>query len=89
MSVIDVLRDKGYEVTERPITITEIKEAFANGTLEADQEYRSIRRRSLVTELRLRASIRSIHSCHEQMPSPVEQQTLFELLLRMSTVLQW
>lgn len=34
MSVIDVLRDKGYEVTERPITITEIKEAFANGTLE-------------------------------------------------------
>jgi branched-chain amino acid aminotransferase len=34
MSVIDVLRDKGYEVTERPITITEIKEASANGTLE-------------------------------------------------------
>lgn len=34
MSVIDVLRDKGYEVTERPITITEIKEAFTNGTLE-------------------------------------------------------
>ncbi len=34
MSVIDVLRDKGYQVTERPITITEIKEAFANGTLE-------------------------------------------------------
>jgi branched-chain amino acid aminotransferase len=34
MSVITVLRDKGYEVTERPITITEIKEAFANGTLE-------------------------------------------------------
>jgi branched-chain amino acid aminotransferase len=34
MSVIDVLRDNGYEVTERPITITEIKEAFANKTLE-------------------------------------------------------
>jgi branched-chain amino acid aminotransferase len=34
MSVIDVLRDKGFEVIERPITITEIKEAFANGTLE-------------------------------------------------------
>jgi branched-chain amino acid aminotransferase len=34
LSVIDVLRDKGYEVTERPITITEIKEAHANGTLE-------------------------------------------------------
>jgi branched-chain amino acid aminotransferase len=34
LSVIDVLLDKGYEVTERPITITEIKEAHANGTLE-------------------------------------------------------
>jgi branched-chain amino acid aminotransferase len=34
MSVIEVLRHKGYEVTERPITITEIKDAFANGTLE-------------------------------------------------------
>ena len=34
MSVIDVLRDNGYEVTERPITITEIKEAHTNGTLE-------------------------------------------------------
>ncbi len=34
MSVIDVLRDKGYEVTERPITITEIKEAYSDGTLE-------------------------------------------------------
>ena len=34
MSVIDVLRDKGYEVSERPITITEIKESHANGTLE-------------------------------------------------------
>jgi branched-chain amino acid aminotransferase len=34
MSVIAILRDKGYEVTERPITITEIKEAHANGTLE-------------------------------------------------------
>jgi branched-chain amino acid aminotransferase len=34
MSVIDVLRDKGYEVTERPIKISEIKEAHANGTLE-------------------------------------------------------
>ncbi len=34
MSVIDVLRDEGFEVTERPITITEIKEAHANGSLE-------------------------------------------------------
>ena len=34
MSVIAILRDKGYEVTERPIAITEIKDAFANGTLE-------------------------------------------------------
>jgi len=34
MSVIDLLRDKGFEVTERPITINEIKEASENGTLE-------------------------------------------------------
>ncbi|MGL2966496.1 branched-chain amino acid aminotransferase [Flavobacterium sp. XGLA_31] len=34
MSVIDVLRDKGFEVTERPITISEIMEADKNGTLE-------------------------------------------------------
>ncbi|WP_235921996.1 branched-chain amino acid aminotransferase [Flavobacterium phycosphaerae] len=34
MSVIDVLRDKGFEVTERPITISEIIEADKNGTLE-------------------------------------------------------
>jgi branched-chain amino acid aminotransferase len=34
MSVIDVLRHKGYEVTERPITIDEIEEASNNGTLE-------------------------------------------------------
>jgi branched-chain amino acid aminotransferase len=34
MSVIDVLRDKGYEVTERPITISEIKLASIRGTLE-------------------------------------------------------
>jgi len=34
MSVIDLLRDKGFEVTERPITIDEIKEASENGTLE-------------------------------------------------------
>lgn len=34
MSVIDVLKDKGFEVTERPITIDEIKEASENGTLE-------------------------------------------------------
>lgn len=34
MSVIDVLRDKGYEVTERPVTLTEIIEASKNGTLE-------------------------------------------------------
>ena len=34
MSVIDVLRDKGFEVTERPITISEIIEAYKNGTLE-------------------------------------------------------
>ncbi|ESU23430.1 branched-chain amino acid aminotransferase/4-amino-4-deoxychorismate lyase family protein [Flavobacterium enshiense DK69] len=34
MSVIDVLRDKGFEVTERPIKISEIIEASQNGTLE-------------------------------------------------------
>jgi branched-chain amino acid aminotransferase len=34
MSVIDILRDKGYEVTERPISLTEIIEASKNGTLE-------------------------------------------------------
>jgi branched-chain amino acid aminotransferase len=34
MSVIDVLRDKGFEVTERPITISEIKLASIRGTLE-------------------------------------------------------
>jgi len=34
MSVIDVLRDKGFEVTERPITIDEIKEASQNRELE-------------------------------------------------------
>ncbi len=34
LSVIDVLRDKGYEVVERAITIDEIKTASNNGTLE-------------------------------------------------------
>lgn len=34
MSVIDLLRHKGFEVTERPITIDEIKEASENGSLE-------------------------------------------------------
>lgn len=34
MSVIELLRDKGFEVTERPIAIREITEAFENGTLE-------------------------------------------------------
>lgn len=34
MSVIDLLRHKGYEVTERPITLDEIIEAEKNGTLE-------------------------------------------------------
>ena len=34
MSVIDLLRDKGFEVTERPIKISEIIEASNNGTLE-------------------------------------------------------
>ncbi|RAJ15225.1 branched-chain amino acid aminotransferase [Olleya aquimaris] len=34
MSVIDILRDKGFEVIERTITIDEIKEASKNNTLE-------------------------------------------------------
>ncbi|MBS7785713.1 branched-chain amino acid aminotransferase [Flavobacterium sp. CYK-55] len=34
MSVIDVLRSRGYEVTERPITLDEIVAASQNGTLE-------------------------------------------------------
>lgn len=34
MSVIDLLRHKGYEVTERPITMDEIKVAHAAGLLE-------------------------------------------------------
>ena len=34
MSVIDLLKHKGFEVTERPITIDEIKEASNKGTLE-------------------------------------------------------
>lgn len=34
MSVIELLRDKGYQVTERPITIEEIIEASKKGTLE-------------------------------------------------------
>lgn len=34
MSVIDLLRDKGFEVTERPIKLSEIKMVHANGTLE-------------------------------------------------------
>ena len=34
MSVIDLLRDKGFEVTERPNKISEIIEASNNGTLE-------------------------------------------------------
>lgn len=34
MSVIDLLRHKGYEVTERPITMDEIKAAHGQGKLE-------------------------------------------------------
>ena len=34
MSVMDLLRAKGFEITERRITIDEIKEASENGTLE-------------------------------------------------------
>ncbi|GAA0749116.1 branched-chain amino acid aminotransferase [Gaetbulibacter jejuensis] len=34
MSVIDILKDKGFEVIERPITLTEIREASEKGLLE-------------------------------------------------------
>ena len=34
MSVMELLRGKGYKVTERPITIEELMEASKNGTLE-------------------------------------------------------
>ena len=34
LSVIDLLRAKGFEVTEKPVSMTEIVEAFKNGTLE-------------------------------------------------------
>lgn len=34
LSVIDLLRDKGFEVTERPISMSEIVDAYKNGTLE-------------------------------------------------------
>jgi branched-chain amino acid aminotransferase len=34
LSVMDLLRDKGFEVTERPISMKEIIEAHENGTLE-------------------------------------------------------
>jgi branched-chain amino acid aminotransferase len=34
LSVIDLLRDKGFEVTERPVSMTEIVAASQNGTLE-------------------------------------------------------
>lgn len=34
MSVIEMLKNKGYSVTERPISITEIQEAGNTGTLE-------------------------------------------------------
>lgn len=34
LSVIELLRYKGYTVTERPITLTEVKTASADGTLE-------------------------------------------------------
>lgn len=34
LSVMDLLRDKGFEVTERPVTMSEIVAAFENGTLE-------------------------------------------------------
>ena len=34
LSVIELLRSKGYNVTERPITIDEIVEASSNGSLE-------------------------------------------------------
>ena len=34
MSVIDLLKDKGFEVIERPISLTEVKKASADGLLE-------------------------------------------------------
>jgi branched-chain amino acid aminotransferase len=34
MSVIDLLKDKGFEVIERPISLTEVKKASADGILE-------------------------------------------------------
>ena len=34
MSVIDILKDKGFEVIERPITLTEIRDASEKGLLE-------------------------------------------------------
>ena len=34
LSVIDLLKIKGFEVIERPISIDEVKEASENGTLE-------------------------------------------------------
>ncbi|MGV9004477.1 branched-chain amino acid aminotransferase [Flavobacterium sp.] len=34
LSVIELLRDKGFEVIERPIKLSEIREASENGTLE-------------------------------------------------------
>jgi branched-chain amino acid aminotransferase len=34
LSLIDLLRDKGFEVTERPISMKEVVEASENGTLE-------------------------------------------------------
>jgi branched-chain amino acid aminotransferase len=34
LSVIDLLRDKGFDVEERPVSMTEIVAAFQNGTLE-------------------------------------------------------
>jgi len=34
LSVIELLRDKGFEVEERPVSMTEILEASRNGTLE-------------------------------------------------------
>ena len=33
-SVIELIKDRGYKITERPITIHEIIEAEENGTLE-------------------------------------------------------
>jgi len=34
LSIIEMLRDKGFDVTERPVSMTEIVEAFKNGTLD-------------------------------------------------------